>query len=246
MKYFCHPAIKKWLSKASDGIVDISNSGSCVISSYLAQKGAIHTGLLKAVKFRLVNPTQHPIIILSFQSKHELTLQDTYAILSLPGTAYVRLPVSKEALLSVIKIYNTALSIPATEWEQFAIPAYTRLLKEILHRLTHGNPNALGNSALNPLRLACVSYLSFPAGASIVSEKLENLRQFIAQGAMAEFISMAANAATENDPFLLGAANLAEQLEQLAVQNCHSEGDAKKLIFSIDQINQTWSQLLTI
>jgi len=240
MRYSCHPSIEKWLSQTGVQCFE----GRCFISAYHAQAGQAHSGILQAVKHRLANPNQCPIIFFSFHSQKALTQQDTYGILSLTGTAFVQLPVSKETLLNVINKHNAAFSIPAAEWERFSLPAYTQLIKETISKLTHGNPNALGNGAINPLRLACATYLSFPDSLPLVTDSLRQLRQYIQVGEMAEFISLAANAPTGNVPFLLTAANFTKQVNELAAAGCQSVEEAQKLIFIIDNLNDTWNKLI--
>ena len=92
-----------------------------IISSFLPQhQNSIHSGLLEAVKYRLAHQA-HNIILLSFHSKKELLLHDTFHILSLPGTAFIRLPFTLEQLYSTINKYvDNELTIPTTDWETFA------------------------------------------------------------------------------------------------------------------------------
>jgi len=247
MKYFCHPAIKEWLdlSKVREKYLK-SNIGLTFISSFQSQQKEVHYGLQEAVKFRLAHPSFNPIIILSFSSLEVLKQADTFGILSLKGTEYLQLPVPIEMLYETIESSNEKykdfeLSIPEPEWEQFSIPAYKQLLKSVVSKLKHGNHDALGNTALNPLRTACC--LSFPNCQPLVKDELEKLRHYLSQGVTAEFIRLSTLASVCNDAYLQNALAVSKQLTELATCTCNSQAEVKQLITRIDEIWETWSKL---
>ena len=211
------------------------------ISTYQARQGAVNSGLLDAVKFRLAHPTTHPLILLSFFSKDTLQKDDEFGILSLSGTEYFQLPSSPDLLQAIINKYNTTLSIPGEEWNRFAVLALKKLIHESVRKLKHGNQDALGNAALNPLRAACC--LSFPVARPLITDNLEKLRQYLTVGAVAEFIGLSTLASAVNDAYLQNAWVVSKQLTDLANCICHSQHDAQQLITRIDDIWETWSKL---
>lgn len=211
------------------------------ISTYQVRQGLVNYGLLDAVKFRLAHPTTHPLILLSFFSKETLQNEDEFGILSLSGTEYVQLPSSPDLIQAIINKYNTPLSIPREEWARFAVPALKKLIHETVRKLKHGNLDALGNAALNPLRAACC--LSFPNARPLITDNLDKLRQYLGVGAVAEFIGLSTLASDVNDAYLQNAWAVSKQLTDLANFTCHSQADTQHLITRIDDIWETWSKL---
>lgn len=241
MNCCCHPALEYWLTKALAKHNGSRQNDSFFISTYQVRQGSVHSGLLHAVKFRLAHPTTHPLILLSFFSKESLQKDDEFGILSLSGTEYVQLPSSPDLLQAIINKYNTPLSIPGEEWNRFAFPALKKLIHETVRKLKHGNHDALGNAALNPLRAAC--WLSFPNARPLITDNLEKLRQYLGVGAVAEFIWLSTLASAVNDAYLQNAWGVSKQLTDLANCTCNTEEEAKHLITRIDNIWETWSKL---
>ena len=241
MNCCCHPALEYWLTKALAKDNGSLQNDTFFISTYQARQGSVNSGLLDAVKFRLAHPSTHPLILLSFFSKETLQKEDEFGILSLSGTEYVQLPSSPDLLQAIINKYNTLLSIPGVEWNRFAVPALKKLIHETVRKLKHGNQDALGNAALNPLRAAC--YFSFPVTRPLITDNLEKLRQYLTVGAVAEFIGLSTLASAVNDAYLQNAWGVSKQLTDLANFTCHSHDDAQHLITRIDDIWETWSKL---
>lgn len=241
MNCCCHPALEYWLTKALAKHNGSRQNDSFFISTYQVRQGSVQSGLLDAVKFRLAHPTTHPLILISFFSKETLLKEDEFGILCLTGTKYVQLPNTPEVLHAIINKYNTPLSIPKEEWNYFAVLALKKLIHETVRKLKHGNQDALGNAALNPLRAACC--LSFPLARPLITDNLDKLRQYLAVGAVAEFIWLSTLASAVNDVYLHNAWEVSKQLTDLAKCTCHSQYDAKQLITRIDVIWETWSKL---
>lgn len=241
MNCCCHPALENWLPKALARDNGSLQNDTFFISTYDARQGSVNSGLLDAVKFRLAHPTNHPLILLSFFSKETLQKDDEFGILSLTGTEYIQLPSTPDLLQAIFNKYNTLLSIPVEEWNRFAVPALKKLIHETVRKLKHGNQDALGNAALNPLRAACC--LSFPLARPLITDNLDKLRQYLAVGAVAEFIWLSTLASAVNDAYLHNAWEVSKQLTDLAKCTCHSQYDAKHLITRIDDIWETWSKL---
>ena len=241
MNCCCYPALENWLKKALE-----RENGSCLndnfyISTYQARQGSVNSGLLDAVKFRLAHPSTHPLILLSFFSIETLQKEDEFGILSLSGTEYIQLPSTSDLLQAIINKYNTPLSIPGEEWNRFAFPALKKLIHETVRKLKHGNHDALGNAALNPLRAACC--LSFPVARPLITDNLEKLRQYLTVGPVAEFIRLSTLASAFNYAYLQNAWAVSKQLTDLVNCTCHSQDDAQHLITRIDDIWETWSKL---
>lgn len=243
MNCCCHPALEYWLKKALARCNGSLQNDTFFISTYQVRQGSVNSGLLDAVKFRLAHPTNHPLILLSFFSKETLQQVDEFGILSLSGTEYVQLPSSPDLLKAFINKYNTPLSIPGEEWNRFAVPALKKLIHETVRKLKHGNQDALGNAALNPLRAACC--LSFPVARPLIKDNVEKLRQYLTVGVVAEFIGLSTLASAVNDAYLHNAWEVSKQLSDLANFTCYSQADAQHLITRIDDIWETWSKLET-
>lgn len=243
MNSCCHSALEYWLTKALARNNGSQQSDTFFISTYQARQGSVNSGLLDAVKFRLAHPYTHPLILLSFFSKETLQHIDKFGILSLSGTEYIQLPCTPDFLRVIINKYPIPFSIPGEEWVRFAVPALEKLIHETVRKLKHGNHDALGNAALNPLRAACC--LSFPVARPLITDNLEKLRQYLAVGAVAEFIGLSTLASAVNDAYLQNAWAVSKQLTDLANCTCHSQHDAQHLISRIDDIWETWSKLET-
>ena len=164
-----------------------------IVSDFYPQqkKRNIHAGLLEAVTYRLKNPT-HYIILLSFFSKEELIKYDTFGILSLQGTEFIRLPFMQEELYTTIEKYiNIVLSFSKEEWVMFSTNAYKTLLKEKIRMLNHGSQYEFGSFVTIPLRAACVGSFQFPTLLPVIIERLQSIKLYIAQELVSEFLSMA-------------------------------------------------------
>ncbi len=243
MNCCCHPALELWLAKALAIDSNSHLNDTIFISTFQSRQGSVNSGLLNAVKFRLSYQTTHPLILLSFFSKETLQKEDEFDILSLTGTEYVQLPTSPKLLQAIIYKYPTPLSIPGDEWNCFAVPALKKLINESVRKLKHGNKDALGNAALNPLRAACC--LSFPGALPLITDGLKSLGQYLAVGVVAEFIQLSTLAPAGIDTYLKNALAVSKQLTELASCTCVSQADAKQLIATIDEIWETWSKLET-
>lgn len=243
MNCCCHPVLEYWLTKALARDNGSLQNDSFFISTYQARPGSVNSGLLDAVKFRLVHPTTHSLILLSFFSKETLQKEDEFGILSLSGTEYIQLPATPDLLEAIINKYHTPLSIPVEEWNCFAVPALKKLIHESVRKLKHGNQDALGNAALNPLRASCC--LSFPNCQPLVKDELEKLRHYLSQGVIAEFIRLSTLASAGNDAYVQKASVVSKQLTDLATCTCNSLAEVKQLITRIDEIWETWSKLET-
>lgn len=137
---FTHPTIENLLEKSKvemfcqQSLIDV-----VFITDYFPQvSNQIHGGLLEAVKFKLTHPTSY-ICISSFYSKEDLIQYDTFGILSLTGTIFLRLPFLPEQLINELEAFTQIqLSIPNEEWIIFSIYACRAVLKEKISVLKHG------------------------------------------------------------------------------------------------------------
>lgn len=132
-RFITHPAFtnmleQSWVKiKYLSSLVDIR-----IISSFLLQYlNSIHIGLLQVVKYGLACPAHH-IFQLSFHSKQELCLCDTLGILSLQGTAFIRLPFTPEQLYSTIEdTLKTNLLFQINIGKHFPLQPVKHCLKKI-------------------------------------------------------------------------------------------------------------------
>lgn len=139
LQFVSHPALQNLLTSSKDGIKCVTSSENAVlISDYLPKTSqSIHAGLLEAVKFRLFHPSQ-TIYFASFFPKEKLIPLDTFGILSLTGTEFIRLPFYKNQFINTLENkQNPVLKISQSEWEPFAIKACKDLLNKNLHVIQH-------------------------------------------------------------------------------------------------------------
>ena len=140
MNFICHPVLIHLLEQSKVEMFCQQSSIELVfISDYFPQVSSqVHSGLLEAVKFRLIHPNSY-ICIFSFYSKEELLQYDTFEILSLTGTIFLRLPFLPEQLINKLEaLTQIQLSIPDEEWIIFSIYACRAMLKEKINVLKHG------------------------------------------------------------------------------------------------------------
>ena len=245
ISFITHPALTNLLEQSRvkmkylRSLVDIR-----IVSSFLPQlPNRIHSGLLEAVKYRLVYPA-HYIFLLSFHSKEELLLHDTFGILSLQGTEYIRLPFAPEQLYSTIDQYvNNELAIPNKEWGAFATNACKVLLKEKISLLKHGNKLDFINNITGPLRASVVSLNKYPELLPVVKKQLAAIKCYLDKEEIAEFFSLANAGASLLDTFLQSVSQFTNGLQQLEMFAIQEEINIQQLIAEIDILNETFLKI---
>lgn len=215
-----------------------------IVSGFLPRHiNNIHSGLLEAVKYRLTHPA-HCIILLSFHSKKELLLHDTFGILSLQGTAFIRLPFTPEGLYSTIEQYvDNELNIPNKDWEAFATNACKALLKEKINLLKHGNKLDFINNITGPLRACVVSLTEYPELLPVMKKQLAATKCYIDTQEITELFSLANAGASLPDTFLQSVLQFTIGLQQLEMYATKEEINIQQLITEIDILNETSSKI---
>lgn len=201
-------------------------------------------GLRICVNFRLQNFSAQ-IFLLSFLSIELLREYDTFGILSLPGTSFIRLPFTRKDLIKAIGSgTDNETPIQSSDWESFAITASKSLLQEKIRTLKHGGKLAYGNQVINPLRTACISVAEYPECVSIVKENLQSLRHFTEHDDVSELFSLAHTARNFHDEYLQQVCSFASGLQQLKSYAYQEDVNIQKLISDIDDLNARFKTIL--
>lgn len=241
INFITHPALTNLLEQSRVKMKYLRSLVDMVIvSSFLQQHtNSIHSGLLEAVKYRLARPA-HYILLLSFHSKEELLLHDTFGILSLEGTAFIRLPFAPEQLYFTIDQYiDNELTIPNKDWEAFATNACTALLKEKINLLKHGNKLDFINNITGPLRASVVSMTEYPELLPVMKKQLAATKCYIDTEEITELFSLANAGASLPDTFLQFVLQFTNGLQQLEMYATQEEINMQQLITEIDILNET-------
>lgn len=205
----------------------------------------LSAGILQLVKFRLLKPAV-PVLFFSFHAKEQLLSKDAFGVLALEGTEFIRLPCTREIILQAVAKYNSnQLIVSSAKWRLFSENACKKLLQQRMRELTHGNKLAVGNQAINPIRMACVAILSMPSlkpdYLPVLEKNFTALKNYIAIPEIAELLQWAAVCQASEDDFLKTTFSFVTQLKELA--NHNPQTDAEHLIFVIDQLNDSFSKL---
>lgn len=249
INYITHPALSNLLEQSRvkmeylRSLVDMA-----IVSDFLpllTNSNNIHNGLLEAVKYRITNPA-HYILLLSFHSKEELLPHDTWGILSLHGTAFIRLPFLPEQLYTAFNKYiDNKLTIPNAESVKFATNACKALLKDKISLLNHGNKLDFVNSITGPLRATAVSLTEYPELLPVMKNQLASIKCYIAKEEITELFLLAKASALLPDTFLQSVSQFAQGLQQLEMYATLEEINIKQLITEIDILNKTSSKIQT-
>ena len=241
INFITHPALTNLLEQSRVKMKYLRSLVDMVIvSDFLpTHTNDTHSGLLDAVKYRLSFPA-HYILLLSFHSKEELLLHDTFGILSLQGTAFIRLPFTTEQLYSTIDQYvDNELAIPTTDWEAFATNACKALLKEKISLLNHGNKLDFINNITGPLRASVVSLNKYPELLPVMKKQLTAIKCYIDKEEITELFSLANAGASFPDTFLQSVSQFTNGLQQLEMYATQEEINIPQLIIEIDILNET-------
>lgn len=245
--YHCHTAIEKVLSKSLLTLSGMSFPGqdTFVLSTFLPQFCTNpNCGIEESVRIRLGN--QHSwIIILSFLDKEYLTHFDSYNLLSLNGTVFIRLPIENNHLLSVLQTCNnTPISLSDEERQIFIDNVCVSEIKKIFLSLKHGGKLDLGNTILNPLRIACKALLDFPAQSQAMEGIIENhfkeLEFYLQLPEIQELQEWLNIARNTSDKYLATVQKFILKLSLLK-----SGGTVLTVLFNIEKINNLLDQIIT-
>lgn len=247
LHFICHPALQSMLEQSSIVEDCERKSDVAVITDYLPQKvQPIHAGLKEASKYRLFHPYV-PIIITSFFEKKEVQQHDTFNILSLNGTNFVRLPCSTnefEALLK--KLSNQELIIFEPEWIAFSITTCTALIKESIKVLNHGNKFEFVNTITCPLMAAATSALYFPESMSTVNKTLESIKPYLKEKELLDFFNLSKVCATLPDDNLQTVTAFVDGLKKIEAHEIKDEADIRQLIYDISRVNDSYDIMVKL
>jgi len=220
--------------------------GVVIVSDYLLKDShQIHGGLEEAVKYRLTHPSCF-IFITSFYSREELLQHDTFGVLFLQGTIFMRLPIRLEKLYTNIeKCAEIELSIPPAEWIVFSTKACKALLKERISVLKHGNKLDFVNSITGPLRATAIGSSSFPELLPVVKQHLQSVKNYTAKEDIRELISLANVSASLPDSFLQSVSQFVKGLQKLEMYALQDKINIKQLISEIEILNETSLKIQT-
>lgn len=218
-----------------------------IVSDFLPQQSHdFHTGILEAVKYRLIYP-EHYIIFLSFHSKEYLLHHDPFGIISLNGTDFIRLPFLPEQLIKTIEKNNYfGSSIPKVEWIMFATNASKILLKDKISLLNHGNKLELLSLVTSPLGGSCRAMSDYPTVyPPIINRQLQSVKQFITEE-LSDLIEMATVLKNMNDPYLQNVVEFANSLYNLKNFSFTSQLNVTTLLSLINAVDDSFDKIKKI
>lgn len=245
---FTHPTIKKLLVQSEVEVFCQKSSIEVVfISDYFPQVSPqIHGGLIEAVKYRLTYPTSY-ICIFSFYSKEELLQYDTFGILSLAGTVFLRLPFLPEQLKKKLEVYTQIqLSIPNEEWIIFSTNACKILLKEKLRVLKHGGKLEFVSFINIALRIEVRNCLSNPERIVELKKLLANLQsKFSNNSEFAALIELSNVCESVSDDYLQNVAKFVKGLMKLESLATISRIDLEEIKKEIEKLISNFEKIQT-
>lgn len=246
IRLITHPSLTRFLDYSIlEERCNHSSYDIVIISDYLSQDfHQVHGGLLEAAKYRLFHPSCY-ILLTSFFSYNELLQHDTFGILPLPGTEFIRLPFMMTDFYKVIDKYaNNELSIPQVSWIVFSTSACTAMLKEKIGLLKHGNKLDFVNEITGPLRAAAVSLSLFPNLLPIVNQQLQSLKRYLINEEIEEFFMLTKASESLSDNFLQSVSQFSNSLRHLSSYSLKEGSNIKQLISEIDLLNETLSNII--
>ena len=246
LQFVCHPALQNLLtiSREDAKCVTLPNN-AVLISDYLPKTPpSIHAGLIEAVKFRLLHST-HFIFIASFFAKEKLLPYDTFGILSLSGTEFIRLPLQADKLLLLIEEkQNAELNLSKPAWEGFAIKACKALLKEKLSMLKHGDKLDFVNKVSFALRIEAQNCLKDPQRMVELKKLLVLVKSYNQKAEIIELIELSNVCESLSDSYLDSVIEFVNGLKQLEFLETQQQIDFHLLISDIDKLNTVFSKIL--
>lgn len=228
-----HPAISKLIAQSK-----LKTKQDVVfISVYLPKSKNLFRGISEAVKFRLAH-RYTPVVLFSFHSIEILQQYDTFDILSLSGTAFVRLPFAKQELERAI---NNIASISETEWNSFSVNVAETLLKENAIIFKHRQEHDLVNKITFPLLNACCAVKDFPLKReeklSVVIDKLEIVTLYVQREEITDLFFYAQIAKESKDDYVQKIIRKLEKIKELSKIG-QNDLDLEKILSLINQIGE--------
>lgn len=247
IQFITHPALTNLLELSRVKMkYGRSHVNTVIVSDFIPpNSNYIYSSLLEAAKYRILNPA-HYILLLSFHSREDMLPYDTLGILSLKGTAFIRLPLEPERIYTVLDKYiDNELIIPNPEWTEFAKNTCKVLLKDKISLLNHGNKLDFVNTITGPLRATAVSLTEYPELLPVMKNQLASIKCYIAKEEIAELFLWANAGALLPDTFLQSVSQFAQGLQQLEMYATQEQINIKQLITEIDILNENSSKIQT-
>ncbi|MEI6554605.1 MAG: hypothetical protein WCL70_03370 [Paludibacter sp.] len=249
LQFVCHPALENLLTTSKEGVKCVTLPNNAVIISDFLPKASqpIHAGLLEATKYRLTHPT-HFIFFASFFPKEKLLPFDTFGILTLTGTEFIRLPFyNDQFFITLLEKQKTEFNLSRAEWETFAIRACKALLKEKLSVLKHGGKLDLVNKLTLKIRLEAQNCLFYGQDIKVLRECLRtSIELYKKIDEIDELIELSNVSKNLPDEYLQIVAKFVEGLYYLESLANEPEINVFSLISYIDKLNATSNKILTL
>lgn len=239
--HWLHPLIFQHLHISND----IRMFHKHILVSYCneSNESIVFTGIRQAAIYRLKHPKM-PLFFYSFLTIEMLNQKDSYGILSLPGTIFVRLPCVGDRFHDLINNCECdGWTISHDQWNSFSENTCKLLLKGQIAEIMHGKKHEIGNRAIHPLRAAATLLLSNPDNASFkeaFASRLNAYKEYMKKSHMAEMIELTLICQNATDPFILQTIAMTEQFKKIAEYNYYPN-EIKKLISDIDLTNKALS-----
>lgn len=220
----------------------------CFSAYNIGAQDVLGSGIEQLIRFRLLHPTS-PVLFFSFLPIESLLPKDEFGVLQLAGTAFIHLPCSKESILqAAANQCAKPLSVKDAAWKKFTESACKALLQKRHKEIAHFSGKSefqLGNRILNPLRLSCSGFLSYPHLKEDYCPLLEKgfgaLNKYMQIPLVSEFLDWCMVCQETEDVYLQNAFSFAVQLNQLSQFNAQT--DAAEIISLIDRVNDSFKQL---
>ena len=203
------------------------------------------SGILELVKFRLQN-RESSVVFFSFHDKSAFKLADKFTALGLPGTEFIRLPISLEELTKKMVKFSSANTIPTDlQWNAFCEPACEYLLKISFSRLTHGREFDIANNVLVPLRASFIGLLSSPQlhnhFRTLCEKNLLLLREFLCLPLISQMIQLSSLCKSPTSSTLATFRVITQLLLEISDFNTNIETNI--IITAIDELNKLIRQI---
>ncbi|WP_291124935.1 hypothetical protein [Flavobacterium sp. UBA6031] len=249
LQFVCHPALENLLTTSKEGMSCVTLTNNAVLISDFLPKASqpIHAGLLEAVKYRLFHPSEF-IFITSFFPKEKLHPFDTYGILSLTGTEFIRLPFHIDQFLATLEENKkTEFNLSKIGWETFAIRACKALLKEKLSVLKHGGKLQFVDAIDMGLRWEVDNCLNDSLRIPYLITKLSKLQSdYQNNNEFVELVELCIVGDSLPDEYIQVVSGFVNGLNQIAALATAQEIDLKALKNNINELMSNFLKIETL
>ncbi|MCK9235117.1 MAG: hypothetical protein M0P09_02235 [Acholeplasmataceae bacterium] len=241
LTFHCHPIVEKMLSEIAELLSPYPSKRDIhFITTYFPQLNSMPLGGLKeAVYHRLVSHNDY-IVLLSFHDVESIRRHDTYKILDLNGTYFLRLPFNLNEIQLIYNKCSVPLGKTEPEWQFFATETCKSMLKEEISKLKHSGKLAIGNTIIYPLRAACIAHEHNTSAYHIlINELLQKLKLFLIKEELSNLLLLADVAKALDDVFLNKVTASISILQDIA-------GDSGKREISIPELIKKTNNFIRI